>query len=265
MIICPNCGAELSDTAKFCRKCGTKIEFESMAETPEEPVFEEPVETEDGSVAFDWDQPVKIDDEGQEVPEGDGPEEIDEIEEERSAEESEESETITDTDDRDAEETYEWGPPTGEEGSEDDTMMPVAFAGSGSALEEIGEDEYGYGRDGVIPPWDHTHEFDAEDISENKVMALAAYILGPIGVIIALLAAQSSPYAGFHVRQGLKLTVLEALTTIVMLLLCWTLIVPVAATIFLIVLMIIRIIGFVHVCKGKAIELPIVRSMNFLK
>lgn len=255
MIICPNCGTELSDTAKFCRKCGTKIEIEEKIERPEEPVFEEPVDEEDGSVAFNWDQPV----------------EIEETKIEKNTDPDPDVETEPETETADAaedgsEESYDWGPPTGEGDEKDDSMMPVAFAGRESGLEEVGSGEgYGYGRDSVIPPWDHTHEFDPEDISENKVMAMAAYLLGPIGVIIALLAAQSSPYAGFHVRQGLKFTIVEALVCIVMVLLCWTFVVPAAAAIFLIILMVLKIIAFVSVCKGKAIEPPIIRNLKFLK
>lgn len=43
-------------------------------------------------------------------------------------------------------------------------------------------------------PYDHTAEFDAKDISDNKVIAMLCYLLGAAGVIIALLGSQSSPY-----------------------------------------------------------------------
>ena len=114
-------------------------------------------------------------------------------------------------------------------------------------------------------PADHTAEFDPKDISDNKVTAMAAYLLGPLGIIIALLAAQHSPYAAFHVRQGLKYLILEALTAIVTVLLCWTFIIPAAGGIFLIILTILEVISFFSVCKGRAVEPPIIRSMGFLK
>ena len=231
MMVCPKCGAELSDTAKFCRKCGAKIEAEAEREieTRSESeietgsgAFEEPVVKEDGNIEFDWNQPVEM--EEREKP--------------------------------DAEGTYEWGPPLGsnEDEDEDGSMMPVQFEGG---YEESGRT--------IIPPWDHTDEFEPEDISENKVMAIAAYVMGPLGIIIALIASGNSPFAGFHMRQALKLSVLEAITGIVMVLLCWTFIVPAAACIFLIILMVLRIIAFVSVCKGKAVELPIIRNMGFMK
>ena len=56
-------------------------------------------------------------------------------------------------------------------------------------------------------PLDHTAEFDPADISANKVFALIPYLMGWVGVIITLLASSSSPYAGFHVRQALKIQI----------------------------------------------------------
>jgi len=62
----------------------------------------------------------------------------------------------------------------------------------------------------VYDPYDHTAEFDPKDISDNKVVAMLVYLMGWIGIVIALLAAPQSPYAGFHSRQALKFVVLEA-------------------------------------------------------
>ena len=38
----------------------------------------------------------------------------------------------------------------------------------------------------VVDPTDHTAEFDPKDISENKVLAMVPYLMGWIGIIIAL-------------------------------------------------------------------------------
>ncbi len=116
-----------------------------------------------------------------------------------------------------------------------------------------------------VDPTDHTAEFDPKDISDNKVIAMATYLLSTIGIIIALLAAHESKYAAFHSRQALKLSLVSILLGIVSVLLCWTVIVPIAAGICYIVLFVIRIIGFFNVCSGKAKELPIIRSLGFLK
>ncbi len=117
----------------------------------------------------------------------------------------------------------------------------------------------------AVDPYDHTADFSPEDISQNKVIAMAAYLLGAVGVIIALLAAPQSPYASFHVRQALKFTMVEILLLIVSAVLVWTFIVPIAAAICVGVLGVIEIICFFQVCQGKAKDAPIIRSLGFLK
>ena len=112
---------------------------------------------------------------------------------------------------------------------------------------------------------DHTAEFSPEDISKNKITAMASYILGTVGIIIALLAAPSSPYAAFHSRQALRIEILNILISIASLVLCWTLIVPFAGAVCFVILFVIRIICFFHVCAGKAKDAPIISSLNFLK
>ncbi len=111
-------------------------------------------------------------------------------------------------------------------------------------------------------PYDHTAEFDPKDISDNKVIAMLVYLLGAIGIIIALLAANQSPYAGFHVRQALKLTVLSIL-------LAFLCIIPIlgwiVAGIGYAIIFVLEIIAFFSICNGKAKELPIVRGFGFLK
>lgn len=112
--------------------------------------------------------------------------------------------------------------------------------------------------------YDHTAEFDPKDIAANKVIAMVAYLLGTIGIIIALLGAHDSKYAAFHVRQALKFTVLEMLTGIIAIVLCWTFVVPIAAALCILVLFVVRIICFFSICSGKAKEAPIIRSFGFL-
>ena len=113
--------------------------------------------------------------------------------------------------------------------------------------------------------YDHTAEFDPKDISDNKVFAMAAYVLGTVGIIIALLAAHKSDYAMFHVRQSLKFTIMNLLLGLASLLLCWTIIVPILGGIFAVVLFVVRIICFVQVCRGSAKEPYIICHIGFLK
>lgn len=122
---------------------------------------------------------------------------------------------------------------------------------------------YSYGADYSFP-YDHTAEFTQQDIHDNKVICLAIYMLGVAGIIIAMLGSKESPFTAFHVRQALKITILEALTGIATAVLCWTIIALIAGPIFLGVLSVVRIICFVRICSGKAIEPPIVRSFAFL-
>ena len=115
------------------------------------------------------------------------------------------------------------------------------------------------------PPYDHTAEFDAKDISDNKVLAMLCYLTGTIGIIIALLGSNRSAYAAFHVRQALKFTVLNILLAIIGSVLLITFIVPIACAICMVILWVVKIICFFYVCGGKAKEPPIVRSLGFLR
>lgn len=114
-------------------------------------------------------------------------------------------------------------------------------------------------------PYDHTAEFDAKDISDNKVLAMMVYLLGIVGIIVAMLGRKDSPYAAFHVRQGMKFVVVDALVAICAAVLCWTCIVPIAAAILEVVLLVVKIICVFQVGSGKAKEPVIIRSLGFLK
>ncbi|MCH5333240.1 MAG: hypothetical protein J1D89_04715, partial [Agathobacter sp.] len=124
---------------------------------------------------------------------------------------------------------------------------------------------YGNPQQVYMDPKDHTKEFDGKDISDNKVIAMVPYIMGTVGIIIALLASKESPYAAFHVRQALKLTICNVLIGICSAVLFFTLIVPFAGAVCALIILVVRIICFFQVCAGKAKEAPIVSSFGFLK
>ncbi|MBQ8057193.1 MAG: zinc ribbon domain-containing protein [Ruminococcus sp.] len=115
-----------------------------------------------------------------------------------------------------------------------------------------------------VDPYDHTSEFDSQDIAENKLMAMLIYLLGIVGVAIALLSKNDSKYLNFHIRQGIKFVVVEAIVSLVTAVLCWTCIVPVVGGVFLLALAIVQIIAFVDVYNGKVKDAPIIRSFKFL-
>lgn len=117
----------------------------------------------------------------------------------------------------------------------------------------------------VYNPYDHTAEFEAPDVAKHKLYAIVMYLTGFIGMIIALLGAADSAYVQFHLRQNLKFVVVEALLILCAVILMFTIIVPIAAIAALAVVEVIRIIAFCQVCRGKAKEPAIIRSLGFLK
>ena len=66
---------------------------------------------------------------------------------------------------------------------------------------------------------DNTSEFDQEDINQNKVMAVLAYI--GILVLVPLLAAPNSKYARYHSNQGLMLFIAEICLGVVIGIFSW--------------------------------------------
>ena len=89
-------------------------------------------------------------------------------------------------------------------------------------------------------------EFTKEDITQNKVMAIFAY-LGPL-VFIPLFAAKQSKYAHFHAVQGFTLFIIEAIAF----LLC-----P--------ILVVFNVFGIIYAAKGEAKELPVIGKIKIIK
>lgn len=116
----------------------------------------------------------------------------------------------------------------------------------------------------VVDPWDHTAEFDAKDISENKVYALIAYCMGLLGVVIAILCAKDSPYVKFHCRESAKINLTASVIGIITGVLCWTCIVPIAGIVLCCILFVVDVIAFIQVCNGKAKEPWLIRSIGAL-
>ena len=115
---------------------------------------------------------------------------------------------------------------------------------------------------------DYTSKFDEKDISENKLFAMLPYLLGVFGMIIALLAAKTSDYVKFHVRQSIKLTICSALLGILTIPFAVMALIPVVGILFRAIVMLIviaqvgivilNIVAFMQVCNGKAKEPAIV-------
>ncbi len=118
---------------------------------------------------------------------------------------------------------------------------------------------YGYAQ---YDPHDHTAEFDAADIAENKIFAAVPYFFSSFVGIIAGIYAKDSAFVKFHIKNALKID-------IVAIILCLFFAIPFIGWIFsgvcLFILVIVKIICMVQVLQGKAKDAPIVGSLGFLK
>lgn len=119
---------------------------------------------------------------------------------------------------------------------------------------------------------DNTAEYDQNDISSNKAMAILAYLSWL--VLIPLFAAKDSKFARFHTNQGLVLAIAEIAYAIVVAILNAIFIfisfrlAAVMSTIFSIAslaFLVLTILGIVNAANGKAKELPIIGSIKLLK
>lgn len=117
----------------------------------------------------------------------------------------------------------------------------------------------------IVNEYDHTAEFGANDVAENKIYAMLGYLFGFIGVAVAFLAKKESAYVEFHAKQALKISIVSTLVGVLTAVLCWTFIVPFVGLIAITALEVIGYICFFDVCKGNAKEPVIIRSLKFLK
>ena len=81
-----------------------------------------------------------------------------------------------------------------------------------------------------VDPYDHTAAFETEDVAKNKLYAIIPYLLSVIGILIALLGAKDSAFVQFHLRQNLKLVIVETILALCAAVLAITIIVPIAAS-----------------------------------
>lgn len=116
---------------------------------------------------------------------------------------------------------------------------------------------------------DTTSEFDSNDIEENKIMAILAYLSWL--VLIPLFVAKKSKFARFHCNQGIVLAIAGLVVSVVHVLVSvLTLgllegIFGVVFGIIEVICVILSILGIVNAVMGKAKELPIVGKYRILK
>jgi len=111
---------------------------------------------------------------------------------------------------------------------------------------------------------------DAQDVADNKVMAILGYIL----FFIPLLAAKESPFARFHANQGLLVLLLAIGLGIVffILTLVGTMIAPAIGGIIYIVslvcnlgVFVLVILGIINAAQGQMKELPVIGKFRLIK
>ena len=118
---------------------------------------------------------------------------------------------------------------------------------------------------------DNTAQFDAQDIQNNKAMAILAYF-GPL-VLIPLLAAKGSRFARYHTNQGLVLligwiaySIVYGILRSIILAISWRLyflviIIGLVGLVFLV----LAVIGIINAANGRAKELPVIGKIKLLK
>ena len=118
---------------------------------------------------------------------------------------------------------------------------------------------------------DNTAQFDAQDIQNNKAMALLAYF-GPL-VLIPLLAAKGSRFARYHTNQGLVLligwiaySIVYGILRSIILAISWRLyfLVSIIGLVGL-VFLVLAVIGIINAANGRAKELPVIGKIKLLK
>ena len=114
---------------------------------------------------------------------------------------------------------------------------------------------------------DTTSDYDVQDIQNNKVMAILAYLSWL--VLIPLFAARESKFARFHCNQGIVLAVAEIIAVIVLSILDglpligW--IFSIAGSLLGLVCLLFAVLGIINAANGKAKELPIIGKFKILK
>ncbi|MGL4739171.1 MAG: DUF4870 domain-containing protein [Cellulosilyticaceae bacterium] len=107
---------------------------------------------------------------------------------------------------------------------------------------------------------DEIRVFSEQDITQNKVYAILAYL--GILFLVPLIVAKDSPYARYHTNQGVLLflagVIVNAMAIIPIL--GW-----IAAAVGNIILLVFKIIGMLNAFRGEAKPLPIFGHIEIIK
>lgn len=111
---------------------------------------------------------------------------------------------------------------------------------------------------------DYTAQFDPNDIQQNMVMAVLAYIA--ILFLVPLLAAPQSQFARFHANQGLVLFIVEIILGVVVGICLFIPIVGwIISSVVGLVTFLLMVLGIVNAASGKGKELPLIGKIRIIK
>ena len=147
---------------------------------------------------------------------------------------------------------------------EDDAVVCAACEAKAKEAAAENKADFSKAVEGFMNTPDSTAEFTAEDIENNKILSLFAYL--GILFLIPLLAAKDSKYARFHANQGIVLFVVDLALGIVGGIIG---LIPILGALVVaacgIVILVLAIIGIVNAVTGKAKQLPIIGGIKVLK
>lgn len=112
--------------------------------------------------------------------------------------------------------------------------------------------------------WDKSALFSGTEVKEYRLTAVLIYLLGIVGIILALITDKNSPYLKFHINESLKITVITASLTAISALLSFTFIIPALAGAGIIACSVVRLISAYKTLNGKSENAVIIRNLTIL-
>ena len=94
--------------------------------------------------------------------------------------------------------------------------------------------------------------FESKDVEENKYVAALSYIF--ILFLVPLFLKRESPFAQFHAKQGLVLTIIFFIGTFVF----W---IPIIGWLAFLFLLVVDLMALVKTLHGHAWEIPLIKDV----
>ncbi len=114
------------------------------------------------------------------------------------------------------------------------------------------------GKETVVVVKEADPEFDAQDIADNRMLAMLGYLT--MG-ILPMIGCRNSAFAMHHVNQALWIYIGAMLCSLASGILAFTVIIPILGGIALIVLLVFEIMGIVRALKGSGKYLPFIKNL----